>query len=120
MAKLTKHAKRRFRTRMRVRGPQVMRAIAERALEAGLEPHECTGELKDYVRRKWYGSHEYHYIKYPRLRVFHQHLFIFSGRKLITVFNLPPELVEPATDLLREYLSEGIEKRIKSNREGGK
>lgn len=83
MVHVTKHATKRGRERLGLQKQSVERN-AERAYSCGLQHRETTGSLRRYLDSV--------YLKYKTanaIRIYGDHVYIFNGKKLITVFYLP-------------------------------
>lgn len=80
---LTKHSVKRIRQRLGVPKKSAERC-ARRALAHGRSCEEFTGEFRAYLDNVMRGQPGNNFI-----RVHGEHLFIFSGNVLITVFDLP-------------------------------
>ena len=81
--KLTGHAKGRMKERCGLPKKAVERS-AQTALEEGICHSECTGRLKKYI--------DYLFLSHGRganIRLYGNHVYIFSHTSLITVLALP-------------------------------
>lgn len=104
MAILTKHAEQRMLERCdRPKGVRKknlrksMKKIVDRAFEEGICHSECSGELRTYLDGQFL-SHK----SANNMRVFNQNVYIFQGRALITVLNVPNYLSEIVSNLHAE------------------
>jgi len=83
MKVITKHADKRMRERIGI-PRKALKKKAEIALERGVAHKECTGRLKKYV--DWvFLSH----VKGSDIRLFGEHVYIFTNSRLVTVLPLP-------------------------------
>ena len=83
---VTRHGARRARERTGVPKSAVGR-MAANALEKGLPHEDTSGGLRRYL--------DWLYVKGDgganNMRVYGDHIYLFNGKILITVFNVPPE-----------------------------
>jgi hypothetical protein len=80
---ITDHAEERVRKRVGI-PRKAVKKNAEIALEKGVTHKECSGRLKKYV--------DYLYLSHRRgnnIRLWGDHVYIFTTEKLITVFPIP-------------------------------
>lgn len=93
---ITKHAKKRMKQRCGV-NKKSMDRIAEIAYENGLKHGELTGNLKKYVDGL--------YLKHKagnQIRLYGDKVYIFHDKRLITVFQIPNNLMKEVTKLRKE------------------
>lgn len=83
--KITRHARRRLKSRLGIDGPAVER-IAAAAWKDGQRQEDLRGEIRNYVRRK----RESH--RCGNLRVYRGHIYVFVGNVLVTVYWIPEKL----------------------------
>jgi hypothetical protein len=68
-------------------GKNKKKEIAIEAYETGIKHADCTGRLHKYVTWLYF-----QYEKANAIRIFHEKVFLFRGRTLITIINLPSNL----------------------------
>ena len=95
---VTNHAKQRGKDRLGINKKAVDR-IADKALEYGLRHLETQGNLKTYID-KLYLSHK----NANNIRIHNRQVFLFRDNVLITILNLPKNLVKIA-DKLKKRLN---------------
>lgn len=100
---VTKHARERARERCGLGGSSTL-SLANRAYLRGILIDECPGSVKDYLLRKTTEDEHGDVVK-----VYGEIVFVFSGQKLVTVWNLP----RPIRDLMRKFAVKFKKKRIK-------
>ena len=90
---VTKHAKQRMKQRCGLKGKSSDR-MAKIAYEKGLRHHDLTGNLKKWVDGLYLRNHSANQI-----RLYADKAYIFTGVKLITVLQIPHNLVKEADKL---------------------
>lgn len=93
--RVTKHAEQRARERLGIPTRAVAR-MAAAALADGAPHSAFAGSMKRYLDSVFF-SHG----NATNMRVFNQHLFIFSGEKLITAWALPAKYRNAALNAAR-------------------
>lgn len=83
---LTFHACERAKQRLQW-GKTTLQRMADKAFFAGISRQQATGKLKKYLDKLW-AEHQ----TVNNLRIYGQHLFLFAGETLITVWQVPPDL----------------------------
>ena len=101
---VTKHAKQRMKQRCGLKEKSSDR-IAKIAYEKGLRHSDLTGNLKKWVDSLYFRNHSANQI-----RLYSDKAYIFAGEKLITVLQIPHNLVKEA-DKLRRNKSSGVMSR---------
>ena len=86
---LTKHGTKRVRQRVGVSKRGVERA-AEKAMTQGITHEQSTGKVHQYITRLYFQHNTANNI-----RIWCNYVYIFCDDRLVTVFNLPPELRKP-------------------------
>lgn len=92
---VTNHAKKRMKQRCGVKEKSSDR-IAKIAYENGLRHGDCTGNLK-----KWVDSQYFKERTANQIRLYSDKAYIFTGDKLITVIQIPHNLVKEVDKLRR-------------------
>lgn len=92
---VTKHAKKRMKQRCGLKEKSSDR-IAKIAYENGLRHGDCTGNLK-----KWVDSLYFKERTANQIRLYSDKAYIFTGAKLITVIQIPHNLVKEVDKLRR-------------------
>lgn len=92
---ITKHAKQRMKQRCGLKEKSSDR-IAKKAYENGLRHGDCTGNLK-----KWVDSLYFRNQSANQIRLYSDKAYIFMNQKLITVLQIPHNLVKEADKLRR-------------------
>lgn len=87
---VTNHAKQRGKDRLGINKKAVDR-IADKALQCGITHAETTGNLKTYID-KIYLSHK----NGNNIRVYNRQIFLFNDNVLVTILNLPKNLIKIA------------------------
>lgn len=87
---VTKHAKQRMKQRCGLKEKSSDR-IAKIAYEKGLRHSDLTGNLKKWVDGLYFRNHAANQI-----RLYSDKAYIFAGEKLITVLQIPHNLVKEA------------------------
>lgn len=90
---VTDHAKQRTKDRLGV-SKKIANKVASKALEHGITHASAKGNLKSYLD-KLYLSHK----TANNIRVYNRKIYIFDGHILITVLNLPNNLIKIADKL---------------------
>ena len=90
MVKITEHAKQRTKERLGV-SKKIADKVAEKALEYGIKHSQAKGNLKKYID-KLYLQHR----NANNIRVYNRKVYLFKGTVLITVINLPNNLISTA------------------------
>jgi hypothetical protein len=101
MMNVTNHARDRIKERSGLPKKAIDRN-AEKALEKGLRHAECSGRLKRYF--------DYLYLKHNKgsnIRIYNNHVYIFTNKYLITVLPLPGEHRHTAQKLLKKRKADG-------------
>lgn len=93
---VTNHAKQRTKDRLGV-SKKIADKIANKALEHGVTHALAKGKLKAYLD-KLYLSHK----SANNLRVYNRKVYLFDRTVLITVLNLPNNLINAADKLQRQ------------------
>lgn len=108
---ITNHSEKRIKERTGLSKKQSDK-LALNALEHGITHREAKGNLKKYLD-KLFLSHG----KANNMRVYNQKVFLFDRNTLITVINLPTNLVKIANDInkKKENLKESLEESPKDN-----
>jgi len=70
---------------------------ALKALERGLTHADCKAGLRRYIDKRFFNNHNTNNV-----RVYHRYVYIFSDKKLITVFPLPRKFCDLADKLQRQ------------------
>jgi len=97
---ISKHAETRTKSRLGI-SKKIANKNAQRAWESGLTHSEAKGSLRRYL--------DYLYLSHgvaSNVRVYHHHVYIFTGTNLTTVFQLPQKLEKLADKLQRQKKSE--------------
>ena len=95
---VTHHAKQRTKDRLGV-SKKIADKIAKKALEHGITHAQATGRLKSYLDKL--------YLKHRRannLRVYNRQVFLFTDNILITVINLPNNLIKIADKIQKKII----------------
>ena len=92
---VTKHAKQRMKQRCGLKEKSSDR-IAKIAYKKGLRHSDLTGNLKKWVDSLYFRNHSANQI-----RLYSDKAYIFAGEKLITVLQIPHNLVKEADKLRR-------------------
>ena len=85
---ITKHAKKRVQSRARIKGNMVGEVV-QRAFKRGLRHNQTIGELRHFCDRLYLSQKQANNI-----RVYNKVVYLFRGTKLLTVINLPKELIQ--------------------------
>lgn len=93
---VTKHAKQRMMQRCGLNDKSSVR-LAEIAYEKGLKHRDLTGNLK-----KWVDSLYFHNCKANQIRLYGDKAYIFQNKILITVIQIPYNLVKEVVRISRE------------------
>jgi hypothetical protein len=96
---ITKHARKRVHSRVRVSGDMVGEVV-QKAFKRGLRHNQTQGELRRFCDRLYLSQKQANNI-----RVYNKVVYLFRGKKLLTVINLPKELIQ-------------IEQQIRHERKG--
>jgi hypothetical protein len=96
---ITKHARKRVHSRARVSGDMVGEVV-QKAFRRGLRHNQTQGELRRFCDRLYLSQKQANNI-----RVYNKVVYLFRGKKLLTVINLPKELIQ-------------IEQQIRHERKG--
>lgn len=94
---ITHHAHERAGERLGLNA-KAIRRTAVKALEKGLAHCETGGSLKRYCD-KLFLTHR----KATNMRIYGEHIWLFTGRVLLTVLLLPNELKATARTLLKDH-----------------
>lgn len=101
---VTKHAKKRLRERMGL-GKKAVQRAAEMAYEKGIKHAETNGNLN-----KWVTSLYFNNKTANNIRLYNDKAWIFAGKNLITVLQIPASLKKSVKDVLdRKKAEEGAE-----------
>ena len=91
---VTKHGKKRLKQRCHVK-KKAAKKTAKKAFNDGLKHCETKGDLNRWLTKI--------YFKNPRannLRVYHDNVYIFSNKTLITVFPIPLDIKEHLEEMI--------------------
>lgn len=80
---VTKHATKRVRQRNGLSKKSVV-SDAQRALEKGIQHKDTSGSLNRYITQLYFKDNTA-----DNIRIYNNSVYIFKGKKLITVFPLP-------------------------------
>ena len=94
MVVVTKHAEKRLRERMGL-GKKAVQRAAETAYEKGIKHAETTGNLN-----KWITSLYFNNKTANNIRLYNDKAWIFAGKNLITVLQIPASLKKSVKDVL--------------------
>lgn len=98
--KPTKHAVSRMKHRGVVRTANAARQATINAYNIGLTYDDAEGSVKSYIGHL-YAHNRSLGTAMPNIRIFGQHVYIFSGRRLLTAYPIPEDVREPAIDQFR-------------------
>lgn len=93
MTRVTKHATKRIRTRLGL-PKHVSEKNADKAFRNGIRHKETTGSLHRYMDFLFFQNQNANNI-----RIYHNFVYIFAGKTLITVFDLPNKYKKAAARL---------------------
>lgn len=91
---VTKHAEKRLRERMGL-GKRAIQRAAETAFDKGIKHAETTGNLN-----KWVTSLYFNNKTANNIRLYNDKAWIFAGKNLITVLQIPASLKKSVNDVL--------------------
>jgi hypothetical protein len=94
---ITLHACDRAKQRLQW-GKATLQRMADKAFREGLCHHQSTGQLKKYLNKLWLEQK-----KADNLRIYGQHVFLFAGQTLLTVWQVPCEFRKVSDKLLVRY-----------------
>ena len=109
---VTKHAKQRMKQRCGLKEKSSDR-IAKIAYEKGLRHSDLTGNLK-----KWVDSLYFRNRSANQIRLYSDKAYIFTGDKLITVIQIPHNLVKEVDKLRRSKQQYDAEVKFEKNEKG--
>ena len=85
------------------------------AYNIGLTHDEATGDVQAYIAHL-YARNRSNGKKYPTIRIYGEHVYIFEGRALITSYQLPDEIREQALEQYRQKKDRILQDRIEDDR----
>lgn len=88
MAVITKHANKRAKERCGI-STKSMERMTKKILEIGLNHSECTGQTKRWVDKLYLS-----YKKADNIRLYGDKAYLFAGKTLITIFQIPNNLLK--------------------------
>ena len=100
---VTNHAKERTKERLGLR-KKVADKVANKALENGIKHSMAKGNLRKYFEKLYLTER-----KANNIRIYNRKVYLFKGTVLITVINLPNNLIKAA---------DSIQKNMNTTREG--
>lgn len=109
---VTKHAKQRMKHRCGLKEKSSDR-IAKIAYEKGLRHSDLTGNLKKWVDGLYFRNRSANQI-----RLYSDKAYIFTGDKLITVIQIPHNLVKEVDKLRRSKQQYDAEVKFEKNEKG--
>lgn len=80
---VTKHAYEKAKERLSWKKATTER-MAEKAFNEGISHKDIKGSLNRYITREYFK-----YRKGNNIKIYAEHVFIFVGKKLVTVFRIP-------------------------------
>lgn len=80
---ITSHAEKRLRKRVGLNKSSLQK-IADKALKYGISHSETSGSLRRYIDKLYLSERNANNI-----RIYGEHVYLFRGNTLITVFGLP-------------------------------
>lgn len=96
MVSVSAHGNKRVRSRCGV-PKKTVHKLAEKAYDDGITHSETTGALNKYITALYFYNQSANNI-----RVYKDKVFIFSGRKLITVLNLPQRFSKSVINCIKK------------------
>ena len=93
---VSRHAEERTKSRLGI-SKKIAAKNAQKAWENGLTHAEAKGGLRRYL--------DYLYLSHrvaTNIRVYHHHVYLFKGTKLVTVFQLPQKFEKLADKLQKQ------------------
>lgn len=108
---VTKHAEKRLRERMGL-GKKAVQRAAEMAFDKGIKHAETTGNLN-----KWITSLYFNNKTANNIRLYNDKAWIFTGKNLITVLQIPASLKKSVKDVLNRRQNVKEEKHLATLRE---
>lgn len=100
MVKVTNHAKQRTKDRLGL-SKKIADKVALKALENGITHSMAKGNLKSYFDKL--------YLQYKtanNIRIYNRKVYLFRGNVLITVMNLPNNLISVADKIQKKHEEE--------------
>ncbi len=94
---LSLHACERAKQRLQW-GKATLQLMADKAFTEGLCRQQATGRLKKYLDKLW-SEHQ----SANNMRIYGQHLFLFTGQTLITVWQVPGEFRKVSDKLVLRH-----------------
>ncbi len=98
MVSVTDHGCRRIRSRCGLSKKSAAR-MAEDAFENGITHANTTGSLNRYITALYF-----HNMSANNIRILNDKVFVFAGRTLITVLNLPPHYRKIVNKLAKKLM----------------
>lgn len=108
---VTKHAEKRLRERMGL-GKKAVQRAAEMAFDKGIKHAETTGNLN-----KWITSLYFNNKTANNIRLYNDKAWIFAGKNLITVLQIPASLKKSVKDVLNRRQNVKEKKHLATLRE---
>lgn len=108
---VTKHAEKRLRERMGL-GKKAVQRAAEMAFDKGIKHAETTGNLN-----KWITSLYFNNKTANNIRLYNDKAWIFVGKNLITVLQIPASLKKSVKDVLNRRQNVKEKKHLATLRE---
>ena len=108
---VTKHAEKRLWERMGL-GKRAIQRAAETAFDKGIKHAETTGNLN-----KWVTSLYFNNKTANNIRLYNDKAWIFAGKNLITVLQIPASLKKSVNDVLNRRKNEEEDKHLTMLRE---
>lgn len=93
---VTNHAKQRAKDRLGV-SKKIADKIANKALEQGVTHANAKGNLKSYLDKLYLRNKTAN-----NLRIYNRKVYLFDGPVLITIYNLPNNLINAADKLQKK------------------
>lgn len=103
---VTKHAEKRLRERMGL-GEKAVQRAAETAYDKGIKHCETNGNLN-----KWVTSLYFNNKTANNIRLYNDKAWIFAGKNLITVLQIPASLKKSVNDVLNRRKGEEEDKHL--------
>ena len=108
--KSSRHAVSRMKHRGVARTANGARQATINAYNIGLTFDEAEGSVKDYIGHL-YAHNRANGNKSPKIRIYGEHVYIFSGRTLVTSYKIPDEVKEAAMEQYRRKKTTIVEAR---------
>lgn len=108
---VTKHAEKRLRERMGL-GKRAIQRAAETAFDKGIKHAETTGNLN-----KWVTSLYFNNKTANNIRLYNDKAWIFAGKNLITVLQIPASLKKSVNEVLNRRKNSEEESHLNMLRE---